>query len=238
MPMERGRQATMKEIRGLRRASRLRDRSADVSMSADWWSMMTWHKALSKAVVLWLPPTMSQSANLSPSVSTAAWMSLSCFPGHVTVGCLRAPRGSLCVAGLAYRLAVAQPPTTLHPSCTPTAWHAYGYGTPTTWHSWHSWHHANSHHMRAYATTITCHAYATPIPRLHRARARAARRHRAAGPTSSQRACGAGQVQCTRQARRRTSEGAAGYGTEEMRKGEMKDLADGLTLRLRELLAH
>ena len=36
MPMERGRQATMKEMRGLRRASRLRDRSADVSMSGDW----------------------------------------------------------------------------------------------------------------------------------------------------------------------------------------------------------
>ena len=36
MPMERGRQATMKEMSGLRRASRLRDRSADVSMSADW----------------------------------------------------------------------------------------------------------------------------------------------------------------------------------------------------------
>jgi hypothetical protein len=149
----------------------------------------------------------------------------------------------------------------LSPSCRPAAHHIarllHTYRMARLW-LWHTYHmalmalmalmascqqpshacHANSHHMSAYATTITCHAYATPIPRLHRARARAARRHRAAGPTSSQRACGAGQVQCTRQARRRTSEGAAGYGTEEMGKGEMKDLADGLTLRLRELLAH
>ena len=61
------------------------------------------------------------------------------------------------------------------PHCTPATWHTYHMALMA---SWHSWHHGTP------TTAITCHAYATPIPCLHRARARAARRHRVAGHTS------------------------------------------------------
>jgi len=235
MPMERGRQATMKEIRGLRRASRLRDRSADVSMSADWWSMMTWHKALSKAVVLWLPPTMSQSANLSPSVSTAAWMSLSCFRRHVTVGCLGACVGCLGAA----RDRLAQAPCR-SPHCTARLWHTYHKARLWLWPRYTPMY---VQHIHADACGTPKHASANSyhMPRLchtHSSRARAARqqdpRHCLAHvePESMQ-----GRAGAMREASG-TAHGAAGYGTEEMEEGEIKDLTDGLALGLGELLAH